>query len=168
MKNRFDALIIGGGPGGLTIASLLAKEGISSAIIEKEPELGGRYRSINFHGCRSDNGVRMPTAMKRLACCGGCTASMRSAGCSAGGCSSWPAPSSSAMRTVRSGGLAITSSSEQLSPDVAARQLHRLSNRVARLRAECGGRTPFDRDGHRAARGRTPGLCPIRQATASG
>ncbi len=65
MRNRFDVLIVGGGPGGLTIGSLLAKEGISSAILEKEPTLGGRYRSVNFHGCRSDNGVRMPTAMVR-------------------------------------------------------------------------------------------------------
>ena len=64
-KKKFDALIVGGGPGGLTIGALLAKNGISSAIIDKEPNLGGRYRSINFHGCRSDNGVRMPTAMKR-------------------------------------------------------------------------------------------------------
>jgi len=65
MQNKFDVLIIGGGPGGLTIGSLLAREGISSAIIEREPDLGGRYRSIDFHGCRSDNGVRMPTALVR-------------------------------------------------------------------------------------------------------
>ncbi|HEY50043.1 MAG TPA: NAD(P)-binding protein [Dehalococcoidia bacterium] len=64
-KRKYDALIVGGGPGGLTIASLLAKEGVSSAIIESEPSLGGRYRSVVFHGCRSDNGVRMPTAMVR-------------------------------------------------------------------------------------------------------
>jgi hypothetical protein len=65
MQDRFEVLIIGGGPGGLTIGSLLAKEGVSSAIIERESTLGGRYRSINFHGCRSDNGVRMPTALVR-------------------------------------------------------------------------------------------------------
>lgn len=65
MRNKFDVLIIGGGPGGLTIGSLLAKDGVKSAIIEKESNLGGRYRSINFHGCRSDNGVRMPTALVR-------------------------------------------------------------------------------------------------------
>jgi len=65
MRNKFDVLIIGGGPGGLTIGSLLAKDGVKSAIIEKEPDVGGRYRSIVFHGCRSDNGVRMPTALVR-------------------------------------------------------------------------------------------------------
>lgn len=65
MQDKFEVLIIGGGPGGLTIGSLLAKEGISSAIIEREPNLGGRYRSIDFQGCRSDNGVRMPTALVR-------------------------------------------------------------------------------------------------------
>lgn len=65
MQDRFEVLIIGGGPGGLTIGSLLAKEGVSSAIIEREPTLGGRYHSVNFHGCRSDNGVRMPTALVR-------------------------------------------------------------------------------------------------------
>lgn len=65
MPDKFDVLIIGGGPGGLTIGSLLAREGISSAIIETQPDLGGRYRSVEFHGCRSDNGVRMPTALVR-------------------------------------------------------------------------------------------------------
>ena len=65
MKSNFDVLIVGGGPGGLSIGSLLVKEGISSAIIESEPTLGGRYRAVHFHGCRSDNGVRMPTGMVR-------------------------------------------------------------------------------------------------------
>ena len=65
MEGKYDVLIVGGGPGGLTIGSLLAREGVSSAIIEREPSLGGRYRSINFHGCRSDNGVRMPAGLVR-------------------------------------------------------------------------------------------------------
>jgi len=58
MEKKFDAIIVGGGPGGLSIGSMLAKEGVSSAIIEKEPTLGGRYRSVNFHGCRTDPGMR--------------------------------------------------------------------------------------------------------------
>ena len=65
MKQKFDVVIIGGGPGGLSIGSLLAREGISSAIIEKEQNLGGRYRAVEFQGCRSDNGVRMPTGLVR-------------------------------------------------------------------------------------------------------
>lgn len=55
MKKEFDVVIVGGGPGGLAVGCLLAKEGISSAIIEKAPALGGRYRSIDFHGCRVDS-----------------------------------------------------------------------------------------------------------------
>lgn len=57
MKKDFDVIIVGGGPGGLSIGSLLAREGITSVIIEKEPVLGGRYRSVSFKGCRVDNGV---------------------------------------------------------------------------------------------------------------
>lgn len=53
-KKDFDVIIVGGGPGGLAIGSLLAREGISSAIIERDPDLGGRYRSVNFHGFRVD------------------------------------------------------------------------------------------------------------------
>ncbi len=63
MERKFDALIIGGGPGGLSIGSLLAREGITSAIMEQEPTLGGRYRAVHFHGCRSNAGERIPTAM---------------------------------------------------------------------------------------------------------
>ncbi len=59
----FDVLIVGGGPGGLSIGSLLAKEGISSAILEREPTLGGRYRSVNFAGSRVDNCIHLPTGM---------------------------------------------------------------------------------------------------------
>ncbi|TET75830.1 MAG: NAD(P)/FAD-dependent oxidoreductase, partial [Dehalococcoidia bacterium] len=55
MQVEFDVIIIGGGPGGLAIGSLLAREGVSSAIMEKDPVLGGRYRSVDFHGCRVDS-----------------------------------------------------------------------------------------------------------------
>ena len=36
----FDVIIIGGGPGGLAIGCMLAKEGVSSAIIEKKYSSG--------------------------------------------------------------------------------------------------------------------------------
>jgi len=63
MESKFDALIIGGGPGGLSIGSLLAKEGLKSAILEKGPVVGGRYRAMNFHGCHVDNGVHLISVM---------------------------------------------------------------------------------------------------------
>ena len=55
MKKDFDVIIVGGGPGGLAAGCLLAKEGVKSAIIERAPALGGRLRSVNFHGCRVDS-----------------------------------------------------------------------------------------------------------------
>lgn len=54
MKKDFDVIILGGGPGGLAIGSLLAREGVKSAIVEKASRLGGRYRSVDFHGCHVD------------------------------------------------------------------------------------------------------------------
>jgi hypothetical protein len=63
MVSRFDALIIGGGPGGLSIGSLLAREGLKSAIVEKGPVVGGRYRAMDFHGCHVDNGVHLMAGM---------------------------------------------------------------------------------------------------------
>lgn len=56
-KKDFDVIIVGGGPGGLAVGCLLAKEGVKSAIIERAPALGGRFRSVNFHGCRADSAV---------------------------------------------------------------------------------------------------------------
>ena len=53
----FDVIIVGGGPGGLAVGAMLAKEGVKTAIIEKDPVVGGRYRSIDFHGCRVDSAV---------------------------------------------------------------------------------------------------------------
>lgn len=34
-KKNYDVIIVGGGPGGLSVGTMLAKEGISSVIIEK-------------------------------------------------------------------------------------------------------------------------------------
>ncbi len=56
-KRDFDVVIVGGGPGGLAVGCLLAKEGIESVIIEKAPAIGGRFRSVTFEGCRVDSAV---------------------------------------------------------------------------------------------------------------
>ena len=40
MKNQFhEIIIVGGGPIGMTLSLLLAKKGLSSCIIEKNPQL---------------------------------------------------------------------------------------------------------------------------------
>jgi len=62
-KKHFDVIIIGGGPGGLAAGSMLAHEGVSSAIIERDPSLGGRYRSVDFHGARVDCAVHIPVSL---------------------------------------------------------------------------------------------------------
>ncbi len=46
MKKQCDAIGIGGGAGGLSVASLLASKGVSPLLVEKPPYLGCRYRSI--------------------------------------------------------------------------------------------------------------------------
>jgi phytoene dehydrogenase-like protein len=63
MQKKYDVLIIGGGPGGLSIGSLLAREGVSSVILEKTPFIGGRYRSVDFEGSRVDNCIHLPTGL---------------------------------------------------------------------------------------------------------
>ena len=63
-KSDFDAIIIGGGPGGLAVGCMLAKEGVSSAIIEKNSALGGRYRSINFHGAHVDCAIHFLVSLE--------------------------------------------------------------------------------------------------------
>ena len=61
MDLKYDALVIGGGPGGLAIGGLLARRGLKTAVLEQAPWLGGRMRSIAFAGCRVDNGVHLMT-----------------------------------------------------------------------------------------------------------
>jgi hypothetical protein len=61
MDLTYDAAIVGGGPGGLAVGALLSKRGLKTAVLERNPWLGGRYRSIEFAGCRVDNGVHLLT-----------------------------------------------------------------------------------------------------------
>jgi len=61
MDHTYDAVVIGGGPGGLAIGALLARDGMKILLVEKGHELGGRYRALEFKGCRVDNGVHLLT-----------------------------------------------------------------------------------------------------------
>ena len=58
-RKEYDATILGGGAGGLAVGALLAGKGLRTLIVERTPYLGGRYRSIEFAGCRVDNGVHI-------------------------------------------------------------------------------------------------------------
>ncbi len=60
-NRRFDAVVIGGGPAGISAAFWCAELGLSVAIIEREPELGGQllwtFGPIgNYLGLRAQNG----------------------------------------------------------------------------------------------------------------
>jgi len=47
VKNHYQLLIIGGGPAGLAAATIAAKDGISCAVLDEQPTLGGQiYRAI--------------------------------------------------------------------------------------------------------------------------
>ncbi len=46
MPEQWDAIVVGAGIGGLTTASLLAKEGLSTLVLEKEDRVGGRAVSL--------------------------------------------------------------------------------------------------------------------------
>jgi phytoene desaturase len=48
----FDAVILGAGVGGMCSASLLANQGLTVAVIERLPRLGGRFSTIDCNGYR--------------------------------------------------------------------------------------------------------------------
>lgn len=50
MSKQWDVIIIGGGLAGYVAANYLAKENVSTLILEKSKEIGGRARTINKGG----------------------------------------------------------------------------------------------------------------------
>jgi len=64
IDRKFDGIVIGGGPAGMSAAMWFADLGMSVCIIEKEAELGGLMLSIfapvtNYPGVRTENGREM-------------------------------------------------------------------------------------------------------------
>lgn len=50
LRERYDAVIIGAGIGGLMVGAALAKEGWKVALLEKLSFLGGRYTELDYRG----------------------------------------------------------------------------------------------------------------------
>ncbi|MGC8928216.1 MAG: phytoene desaturase family protein [Myxococcota bacterium] len=55
MKNKYDVVVIGGGIGGLVSATILARSGLSVAILEKNRSLGGVLGSFEAEGALFDS-----------------------------------------------------------------------------------------------------------------
>jgi phytoene dehydrogenase-like protein len=50
MKKMYDAIVVGGGPGGITCAALLAKKGVKTLVLEKNDRVGGRPATVTAKG----------------------------------------------------------------------------------------------------------------------
>ncbi len=61
---NYDALIVGGGAGGLLTGLALTAEGKRVLIVEKEDRLGGVWHSYWVDGYRVDNGLHVITRVK--------------------------------------------------------------------------------------------------------
>ena len=57
MSNRdHDALVLGGGPAGLTAGYLFAKSGVAAAVVEAQGQVGGLAQTVEIDGYRFDLG----------------------------------------------------------------------------------------------------------------
>lgn len=65
MKNRYQVVIVGGGPLGVVLAVDLGLRGISCVLVESRPELG-RVRSIGKSFFRSKPGGTSTCAVKKV------------------------------------------------------------------------------------------------------
>lgn len=63
--NRFDVIIAGSGLGGLCCGVILAKEGLSVCVVEKEPAVGGCLRSFRRGDSLFDTGMHYVGCMDR-------------------------------------------------------------------------------------------------------
>lgn len=58
-SDSFDVIVIGAGVGGLTAASLLAKAGKKTVLIEKEPRPGGFVSALTYQPYQFDTAARL-------------------------------------------------------------------------------------------------------------
>ena len=62
--NKYDAIVVGAGAGGLTMALILARTGRRVLVLEKSPKPGGALGSFDFSGYRLDAGFHFTGALQ--------------------------------------------------------------------------------------------------------
>ena len=50
MKRDYDVIVVGGGPGGISCAALLAKKGARTLVLEKNDRVGGKPATLSTNG----------------------------------------------------------------------------------------------------------------------
>ncbi len=60
----YDAIIIGGGPGGVACGALLAKSGVRTLLLEKNSRTGGKAITVESKGFRYELGPKLQVPMR--------------------------------------------------------------------------------------------------------
>lgn len=64
MAKQYDAIVIGGGPGGLTCAALLARWGLKTLLLEKNEITGGKAVTVERDGFRYELAPKLQVPMR--------------------------------------------------------------------------------------------------------
>jgi len=57
-KSKYDVIVVGAGPGGITCAALLAKRGLNVLVLDKNERVGGKQVTVSMRGYTAE---RWPT-----------------------------------------------------------------------------------------------------------
>ena len=52
MANKYDVIVVGAGPGGVTCGALLAKRGLKTLVLDKNSQVGGKAMTLSKKGFR--------------------------------------------------------------------------------------------------------------------
>jgi phytoene dehydrogenase-like protein len=53
-RKKYDAIVVGAGPGGCTCAALLAKKGLHVLLLDKNKRVGGKQMSASVKGYKGE------------------------------------------------------------------------------------------------------------------